>query len=235
VLALLGSLGSALVVVEPAEAATTSTNDVAAANATSQDFAGYQATSQSAITSASVKFTVPAVQCGPNDIDDVELFGSFVGVLPGFGEAAVLAECGGNPIEPLYYGLIGETYPASFTPRPGDAVRTTVSMSKTANVARLDDLTQGLSESSSFATPQGPAVAYDGVSSALCVSIGCGVSYPAPNFGKVRMFDAKLNGVTPRTAGATAVNLLVQNATFAVATRELNAAGNAWTEVWKNI
>jgi hypothetical protein len=194
------------------------------ANATSNDFAGYQATSHSAFTSASVKFVVPAVQCPTSDFPS-NLFGSFVNDLFGSGEAAVLINCStSNPGQLTYLGFIGKAT-TSFAPRPGDLVKTTVSMSRTANVATLSDLTQGLSESSSFAASPGPAIAYDGVSTALCV-LRCFVS-DVFNFGKLRMFDAKLNGVTPRTAGATAVNM--QKPPLEVATSALNTTGNAWT------
>jgi hypothetical protein len=157
------------------------------------------------------------------------LFGSFVDDLFGSGESAILIHCStSNPGQLLYYDFIGKAT-TSFVPGPGDLVKTTVSMSRTANVATLSDLTQGHSESNSLAASPDPAVAYEGVSSALCV-LRCGVS-EVINFAKVRMFDAKLNGVTPRTAGATAVNM--QKFPLEVVSSALNTTGNAWTGVWK--
>jgi hypothetical protein len=204
----------------------------AGANPTSNDFAGYQATSPSAFGSASVEFTVPALQCNQNLGATGDLFGSFVDhLLLGPGEAAVLAICGNQTPVPVYIGLVGGTE-SSFAPGPGDLVKTTVSMSRTANNATLSDVTRHRSESVSFASSPGPAVAYDGVSTLACNLGSCFVGPYAANFGKMRMFDATLNGVTLRIAGATAVNM--QNgSTLEVATRPFNAKGKAWTEVWK--
>jgi hypothetical protein len=193
------------------------------ANATSNYFAGYQATSLSGFGSASVKFRVPAVQCqGPG----LAAIGSFVGDLHGVGRADVLVLCDTAGV-PSYFG--GPNESNAFAPRPGDLVKTTVSVSSTANKATFTDLTQGFSDSGSFASSSGPTVVYDGVNTAMCV-LHCGFSYVA-NFGKLRMFDATLNGVSPRTAGATAFNLQYGPD---VATSALSATGNAWTEVWKN-
>jgi hypothetical protein len=194
----------------------------AGANATSNDFAGYRATSPSAFGSASVEFRVPTVQCNGGTL---AFFGSFLTDLwPE--EAAVDGVC--DP-EPYYVGLIGG-HETSFIPRPGDLVKTTVSVSSTANKATLTDVTQHRSESTSFASSPGPTVAYDGVSTHFCYR-SCSFS-SVVNFGKVRMLDATLNGVSPRTAGATAVNMQ-SGLTLEIATRALNTAGNAWTEVWK--
>jgi hypothetical protein len=196
----------------------------AAANATSVDFAGFQATSRSTIGSASVEFRVPAIQCNQN-LQGLALFGSFLDGLFGPGIAAVLVHCGYS-FTPIYYALPNVTN--SVFPRPGDLVRTMVTMSKTAIVKTFSDLTQGVSDSASFAPSPGRAVAYDGVSTYICI-FACGYN-DVVSFGKIRMFDARLNGVTPRTAGATAVDM--QDPPFGVATSALNTTGNAWTEVW---
>jgi hypothetical protein len=199
-----------------------------AANATSNVFAGYQATSQSALASASVKFRVPAVQSC--NIGDLNLFGSFVDALQGPGEAAVVVYCPPTG-PPLYAGLIGGKS-TSLVPRPGDLVQTTVTMN-TANEATLYDMTQGLSESMSFASLPGPAVAYDGISSADCI-FRCGASLVA-NFGTIWMYGAMLNGVTPRMAGSTAVDMQKgQGLALEVATSALGPRGRAWAEVWEN-
>jgi hypothetical protein len=196
----------------------------AAANATSVDFAGYQATSSSTFGSASVKFTLPAIHCLGSGTN-VDLFGSFLNLYPE--EAAVLVECSGRP---SYYGLIGGKPDFSFVPSRGDLVKTTVAMSTAGNKATLTDVTQHRSISTSFVSSSGPTVAYDGVSTYMCI-FNCGYD-SADNFGKVRMFDATLNGMTPTAAGATAVNMQVGSVPE-VATRALDTTGNAWTEVWK--
>jgi hypothetical protein len=202
----------------------------AGANATSLGFAGYQATSQSASGSASVKFTVPVVQCNGQNAGNFAFFGSLLANL--FPAAGILVNCGsGGTGPPSYLGVLaaGET---PLVPRPGDLIKATVSKARTGGKATLTDVTQGLAESVSFASShQGPTVMYDGVSTMFCLPTGCATA-PVSNFGKIRMFDTTLNGVAPRTAGATAVNM--QNgSTLEVATRALNASGNAWTEVWK--
>ena len=171
-----------------------------------------------------MKFTVPAVQCnGQNAV-----FGSF---LTGFASGAgVLVICGDGTGPPVYFGYIDGS--EVFVPRPGDLVKTRVLQSRTADVATLTDVTQALSDSMSLDSSPGPTVAYDGISTGFCIFHACYASLPS-NFGKIRMFDATLNGVTPRTAGATAVNM--QNPPFGIATTALNTTGNDWSEVWRNL
>jgi hypothetical protein len=76
-------------------------------------------------------------------------------------------------------------------------------------------------------------LAFDGVSTAFCFQYGCVVEYPA-NFGSVRIFNAKLNGVTPKAAGAVAVNLAKVGVPPYIVTGPLNTTGNAWYEVFKH-
>ena len=222
---LIGVIAVSLVAMTGAALVPVSTT--AAANATSVDFAGYQATSRSTFGSASVEFRVPVIQCNFNLQGTLALFGSFLTDLDPE-EAAVVGGCGNQSFTPYYFGLIGG-HETSFSPRPGDLVKTKLSTS--ANVATLTDLTQGVSESGSFAPSPGRPVAYDGVSTYFCL-FACG-PHSVASFGKIRMFDATLNGVTPRTAGATAVNM--QNPPFGIATTALNTTGNDWSEVWRNL
>jgi hypothetical protein len=207
----------------------------AGANATSGVFAGYQTVSPlSPFGSASVKFKVTAVQCGSSQT--LNFFGSFVGSFYGSGRAAVGVFCPPQGL-PKYGGLIGSES-TSLVPRPGDVVWTTVIMSKSENEATLNDVTQGLSESASFASlqgPTGPTGAYDGINSwAFCIFGSCGVSSVA-NFGTLWMYGATLNGVTPAAAGATAVDMQKPpGLPLEVATNALNLRGRAWNEVWEN-
>jgi hypothetical protein len=121
--------------------------------------------------------------------------------------------------------------PPTFTPHPGDLISVTVSVSKIATIAAITDVTQATSQSQS-----GP-----GASNVSLVGVGVeadgtsGTPAYLADFGKLRIFKAAIDGVTPMAAGAVAVNMKTYNTgILQVRTGALNTTGNAWNEVWKN-
>jgi hypothetical protein len=54
------------------------------------------------------------------------------------------------------------------------------------------------------------------------------------DFEKLSIFHATVDGVTPKAAGAVAVNMKTATGIVQVRTGALNTTGNAWTEVWKH-
>jgi hypothetical protein len=120
--------------------------------------------------------------------------------------------------------------PPTFTPHPGDLISVSVSASKLTTRAAITDVTQATSQSIS-----GP-----GASSVTLVGVGVeaednsGTPAYLADFGKLRIFRATIDGVTPTAAGAVAVNMKTYTGVLQVRTRALNTAGNAWTEVWKH-
>jgi hypothetical protein len=197
--------------------ATGSTYDLLAADA-----AGYRTPSPSAFASAGAKFRVPTVQCPPPYAPVTE-FGSFTQTDYGYWTAAVVAIC--SATGPSYEVQVGSEFSYSAV-KPGDLIRTRVSMSQTASHATLDDVTQAISISSSSVSPHSPVVAWDGILAANPCIFSCSGPGPVVDFGKLRIFGATIDGVTPKVAGAEAVDNLP------VRTGALNVTGNAWTEMY---
>jgi hypothetical protein len=220
---------------------------VAGANATSQYFAGYQANATAAPISTSGKFRLPPLSCAtsahnlssPDIIINLPvglLMGSFLSTSTSlesdtdWGFAAVFENCKGAPYYVTFLCLGWNTqYPncqTTFNPNSGDLMKVTISASPTASNASVTDVTRA--ESSSLSGP--------GASNLRLVGVGVAPfihTVPVFNFGKLRIFHATMDGVTPKAAGAIAVN---ENSAgiLQVRTSALNTAGNAWTEVWKH-
>jgi hypothetical protein len=133
---------------------------------------------------------------------------------------------------PLYLGWLNAVS-SYFNAQPGDLVKARVSLSPSADVATVDDVTQGLSVSAPLTIGSGPYLFGDGVNTFTCGRIACGPG-PVANFDRVRIFSATINGVTPRAAGAIAINMQTTTGILRVRTGALNAAGNGCTEVWKH-
>jgi hypothetical protein len=197
--------------------ATASTNDLAAVNA-----AGYRTPSESGFASAVGEFRVPTVQCPP-PFAPVTEFGSFTQTAYGYWTAAVVAIC--SATGPSYGVQVGSQISYSVL-KPGDLIRTRVSMSQTASHATLDDVTQAISISSSSVSPHSPVVAWDGILAANPCIFSCSGPVPVVDFGRLRIFGATIDGITPKAAAAVVVDNLP------VRTSTLNVTGNAWTEVF---
>jgi hypothetical protein len=106
-------------------------------------------------------------------------------------------------------------------------IKVTLSVSSTSSSAAIADVTQGWTGSLS------------GPGGSNLVSVGFGVApflsgVPVYAFGKLRIFNAAIDRVTPRAARSVAVNMKTTTGTLQVRTHAFNTAANAWAEVWKH-
>jgi hypothetical protein len=105
----------------------------------------------------------------------------------------------------------------------------TVSVSGTATKATLKDVTQAKSVSKTGVGGT-PGEVLDGITNVPSMA---GTPLPIPKFAPVTFSAAKLDGKTPKAAGAVALNL-VKGKTVQILTGALNATGNGWTETFKH-
>ena len=199
-------------------------------NPQSAGIAGYYLAPPPASASARDTFMVPTLTCTSTSTGVA--FGSFI-IVTTVGEgpiAEVLAECQGGVA--VYSGAVevnATTTITSFTPRARDTMRASVAESPTGATATLRDVTQATSKSVSTTTGATNSIVEDGTywdhSGATLL--------PVPNFGKVKISGATIDGVTPNAAGAFAVDRVDDGNRVQIHTGLLNAAGKSWTEVFK--
>jgi hypothetical protein len=224
---------AALVLVAGSTAAGASANPrlgeiygLANANATSESFAGYQAElSSPASISASVRLRLSPLICpttGNAYVSIGAFFNTLAFAMPPW-SAGVAAHCMGG-VGSYSLDLAGF---ARFTPNAGDLITLRVSASSTGSSAAITDVTQARSQSVKAGFTSVPSVVQIGA-----MSLFFNGQLPVLNFGRFRIFGATIDGVTPRAAGAVAVNM-EYGGRLEVATSALNTTGNAWTEVWK--
>jgi hypothetical protein len=108
----------------------------------------------------------------------------------------------------------------------GDLIKVTVSVSSTASEAVVKDKTQAVSRSLA-----GPGMSIRSVGLGVAPLIG---TTPLFNFGQLTFFGDTVNGVPPKAAGATAIDMETTTGILQVSTGALNTAGNGWTEVWNH-
>jgi hypothetical protein len=229
------------------------TRGLSGANATSQYFAGYQVSSTGAPISTTEQFRLPPLNCtttAPSlSSPDIQislpaglLIGTFLststslqsdsdwawaGVFenckPGYGYSSyTIYLC--LPFNPQFVQT-GHCK-SGFAPQAGDLIKVTVSVSPTASKAVVKDKTQAVSKSIF-----GPGMS-------ILRSVGLGVApwigpTPVSNFGTLTFSDT-VDGLTPKAAGATAINMETTTGILQVSTGALNTAGNGWTEVWNH-
>jgi len=202
---------------------------LAATNPQSAGVAGYYLAPPPAAASAGDTFMVPNLTCTSTTTGVT--FGAFIVVVVGEGPIAdVLAQCQGGVA--VYSGVVevnSTTTITSFTPKAGDTMRASVAESPTGATATLRDVTQAKSKSVSTTTGATNSYLEDG---AYWAYSGTNL-LPVPNFGKVRISGATIDGATPSAAGAIAVDRVDDGGRVQIHTGPLNAAGNAWNLVFK--
>ncbi len=197
----------------------------ASANSPSQFFAGYLAKTPPS-ASATVTFTVPTLTCtaAPSTL---MYFGLQITGISGGSSADVLAECSGGAAK--YFGYLdvsSDTYGTSFTPAPGDVIVATGSVSVTQAKATLKDVTKAKSKTV-YSVGGVPKQVEEGISATTYVAV-------VPKFGTVAFRSAKMDGKTPKAAGAFAYNMRASGGLLQIKTSALNAAGKGWSETFKN-
>ncbi len=198
-----------------------------AANTRSPGQAGYEVAS-GATGSASAKWTVPAVTC--HSTSDGMAPGTFLFENNGapVGVTVIIDCSSGSPTYSAYFIAPSGVTASSVVVSPGDKLVSSITQSASATSESLKDTTTKKLQSVSDvgATSQ---LSFIGVDSL----VSGGVVRPVPTFTTVPFSSALMNGATPASAGATALDLSITPPTINIKTSGLNTAGNKFKEIFK--
>jgi hypothetical protein len=222
----------------------------APANTKSTTQAGYGVSKSAFPASATVKFKVPTVTataCPPGPTSEVAVTSSVRATLPGtppipnIDAAFLVIICNGPSPDPAgviysagaYLNDVADA--TTLTPAPGDTLSATVTVSATKTTVTIKDVTKAMTVTDTGTTPAGETgiKVFDGMSNIPNPPTSTTTFWPITNFGKVNFSGAKLDGVTPLVAHATAFNLFMGTITQ-ISTGALNLTGNGWTATWKH-
>ena len=167
-------------------------------------FAGYQATPNGGLASASVTFTVPTISCTATDKSDgaAEWTGVYTDTLET--QAFVVGYCSSSgPIYSYVFATLARSFVQSGA-APGDVVVASLFQSDTSTWAEIHDLTNGEYWVASNDVNQGDSVVDIGT---LTQDACCGS--PVPTFSKIKFTNATVNGDYLDFDGPTEFNTLI--------------------------
>jgi len=197
------------------------------ANNTSSTGAGYALVGVPGVVSTTTRFTVPKLICTPTL--SAGYASAIVNTSTSASAAGVELECSGGTA--IYVGALltnGNLTDTTFTPKAGDVIVASAAESTTAAKVTLRDVTQKKSQSAA-GTGSTPVEVSDVVD-----ALAAGSQLPMVNFGKIAYSATEQDGKTPAKAGAKAYNQVSSSGVLQIATGNLNAQGNAWTETFKH-
>jgi hypothetical protein len=202
------------------------------ANSTTTGQAGYFVLKPPKSSSATDTFKVPTVT-GCTSTAKAIAPGAYIFTATTVTGAEVVVGCSSGA--PVYFGELtvnGAGTATVFTPKPGDTIVATVSVSATASKATLKDVTQAKSKTISAAVGGVPADVLVGMDSLVNSS---NVQYHVPKFSTVTFTAAKEDGKTPKLANAVAYNMQTSGGVLQILTSALKTTAlNSFTETFKH-
>ena len=197
----------------------------------STTFAGYQDPTTTTKATASDSFVAPTLTCPSSSEQSGLPIGAGMVTSSTWDSGAVLV-FGCNGTTPAYeaaFFVNGRLIAAHFIPNAGDVLHASAAESATSTRLVLKDVTQGISDTKARASGAAvlPVVGAFSLSGNLSGT-------PIPNFGKVRISGAKLDGSTPQASSAVAYDLYSSTSQLQIATSALSPRGNAFSVTFKH-
>lgn len=179
--------------------------------------AGYEDLGSAATATASDTFTAPTPTC---TTEGAEAIGAGMSTASAFETGAVLLTgCSKTTVEhEAGLDITGSLNSAGLTISPDDVIHVSASESATQSKVVCKDLTTGRTGTGS-----------GGGGTVRPVVGAFRVTSVVPNFGKVRITAAKVDGATPAAASASASDLYSSSHILQIATGVLSSSGEAFT------
>jgi hypothetical protein len=242
-LAAAGMVGLVFSAVAPTAASATPTSPAVLAsparplaNARSTGQAGYEITTAPAKSSASDTFTVPKVTACTSALTGIAA-GSLIftgsGTTASISGAGVFILCnGGAPAYQAEAIVNGTGTALSVAVAAGDVISTSVTVIATKVTVNLKDTTKHFTKTLT-GTGAVPAIVLAGIDTLVSGT----TPLPVPKFATITFTKGKMDGKTPKLAGAIAVDLVTATTPvkIRILTGKLSATGDSWTETFKHV
>ncbi len=180
-------------------------------------------------SSASTTFTVPTETCTSAATGIIVGSGIFSAVSGWVSAAGVVVACqGGVPVYSAQEVVNNAVTNLSLVPAPGDVVTTSVDIVPGQTMVAVDDVTQGVSPTTTVAVGSVGTYISDGID-----GDGDPNALPVPDFGAVSFSNSSIDGKTLKAAHAKAISR-VTNGDLQILVGPLNSAGTGFGQTFES-